>query len=242
MKTGQFRLSVLLTVVVATLMALPVAADDEASPSWEFYVAPSVFAAGVTGSLTTGGDTFPINPALSDLVDEVQPGGFVTFQGRKGRWGFVADLGFLSSKGVGSSDEPIEVELDNLIVEGDATYTPAEGLRFLFGFRAYDLSQMVTVPGSPRTESDTNVVDPIVGAMGEWNLGESWLFRIRGDVGGLGISSEMTYQGSLLFGYQFDERWDLHFGYRVFWYQIQKDSVQTNIRLSGLNVGFGYRF
>jgi len=209
---------------------------------WRFYVAPSVFGAGMTGNLTTGGNTFPINASLDDLTENIQFGPFLTLSGKKGAWGFVADVGYLGSKGTGTADEPIDVDLDNLIVEGDAAYSPADGLTLLLGLRMYKISQTVTLPSSPAEESSTTVVDPIFGARGEWDLNDAWLFRIRGDVGGLGISSEMTYQGSLLFGWRFSEAWDLHFGYRVFWYQIQKDSIQTNIRLSGLNIGVGYDF
>ena len=63
------------------------------SSAWRFYVAPSVFGAGMTGNLTTGGNTYAINPTLSDLTDNLQFGPFLTFYGQKAEWGFVADVG-----------------------------------------------------------------------------------------------------------------------------------------------------
>jgi len=214
------------------------------SVTWEFSLKPYVFLSGLAGAVTAGDVTFPINSSFSDLVDNLRVGGFVSLAGTKGRWGFLADLEYISLKGESAGRVPAELRLDTTIGELDATFGPAPGfgLRFLGGVRLFDVSQSLRVADDPALEASATVVDPILGAVGTWELGDRWRFGMRGDIGGFGVGSEFTYQLMLEFQLRISGSVGLPFGYRVLGYQIRQESLQLDTRLGGLFLGLEFRF
>ena len=223
------------------------AANPQITPEsvpWRYSVKPYLFLSGVSGSITSDNVTFPINSSFSELVENLRFGGFVSLAATKGQWGFWADLEYISLKGSGSGRVPVDLILDTLIGELDATYSPSPGssLRFVGGVRLFDVSQSLVVSDDPAAEVSTTVVDPIVGAVGTWDLGENWVYQMRGDIGGFGVGSEFTYQLMLEFQWQISESVGLPFGYRVLSYQIRQDSLWLDTRLSGLFAGLDFRF
>ena len=198
----------------------------------------------MSGSITLDKVTFPINSSFSDLVDNLRVGGFLSLAGTKGHWGFFADIEYISLKGTSSTRVPVELRLDTLIGELDASYSPSRSseLRFVGGVRMFDVGQSLFISEEPALEASITVVDPIVGAVGNWELGEAWLFRMRGDIGGFGVGSEFTYQLMLEFQWRISDSVGLPFGYRVLSYQIRKDSNWLDTRLSGLFLGFEFSF
>jgi hypothetical protein len=131
-----------------------------------------------------------------------------------------------------------------VIAEADVTLRPGQAptLKFLAGGRVYSIVQTLSIGGEPLPNATTTVIDPIIGAKGEWTLGDRWDFEMRGDIGGFGLSSEFTYQ---LFA---SARWDishtlsLPFGYRILGYQIKTGDVWMDTRMGGLVLGLEFRF
>jgi hypothetical protein len=219
-------------------------AEAESSTKWRFSLRPYLFLSGVSGSVTAGPFTFPINSSFSDLLDNVQLGGFVAFTAEKGQWGLYTDFQYISLIGIGTSALDAELELDNLIAEADVTYRPASAptLKFLAGLRVYSIEQSVSILSQPLPKANTTVLDPIFGAQGEWALSERWDFEIRGDIGGFGISSEFTYQLMALFHWDLSSTVSIPFGYRILGYQIKTDEVWMKTQMGGLVLGLDIRF
>ena len=149
---------------------------------------------------------------------------------------------------LGLSDETpgptgnIQAELDMLVTELDASYSPsmAPSLQFLGGVRMIDVDQKVTFPLLPQESGSTTLYDPILGAQGTWPLGERWRFRLRGDVGGFGVGSELTYQAWSSFAWNFGSHWALDFGYRLLGYNIKESDVNMDAQFHGAFVGVTY--
>ena len=99
--------------------------------------------------------------------------------------------------------------------------------------RVYSVIQNVTLLGVEVPEANTTVVDPVLGAYGSWVLHDRWDFELRGDIGGFGVSSEFTYQMMALFRWGINDTLSIPFGYRVLGYQIRKDNIWMNTRMSG---------
>jgi hypothetical protein len=245
-----------LTVIVAsTVMAQGAeeggasAASPESSPGWTFDLSPYFFLSGVSGSITTANRTYPINATVSDLADNLRMGLWLSFKGSGRRWGFYSDLQYSSLVGktqVAEDDEEpvLEVQLDNLIVEGDATLAIRDysSLRFSAGIRVYYMTQELRFRTIPDEKVETTLVDPVFGARGDWDMGKKWRFALKGDIGGFGISSEFTYQLLMQFNWRFAKHWGLPFGYRLLSYTIATGGIMTDIRLAGLNLGVEYSF
>jgi hypothetical protein len=214
------------------------------APGWDFSLRPYFFMSGLSGAVTAGPVTVPINSGFGDLIDNLRIGGFLAFTAEKGQWGMYADFQYISLKG--SSTGPIDAELglDNLVAEADVSFRPANAptLKFLAGLRLYSVEQSLSIRGNPQPEASATVVDPILAAQGEWRLGERWDFELRGDIGGFGVGSEFTYQLLALAHWNISRSVNLPFGYRILSYQIRTGDIWMNTRMSGLVLGLDFRF
>jgi len=221
-----------------------VPAEDSGASEWRFVLRPYMYLSGLSGSITAGPITFPINSSFGDIFDNLRIGGFLGFTAEKGQWGIYSDFQYISLIGESESRFEMELELENVIGEVDATFRPGgdTGLKFLAGVRVYSIDQTLRIRGEPLFKANTTVIDPVVGAHGSWALSNRWHFDMRGDVGGFGVSSEATYQLALYFRWDVSRSVGIPFGYRILGYQIKDDDVWMNTRMSGLVLGLDFRF
>ena len=215
-----------------------------AGSSWKFAVRPYFFLAGISGSVTAGSNTIPINSTFGDILDNVKLSLFTAVTAEKGRWGVYGDFQYIDLNAEGTGPVSSTVGLRNIIAELDATLRPhaAGGLRALLGVRAYQVDQTVTIGANPPIKASTLVIDPIIGAMGEWTLGDRWEFELRGDVGGFGASSEFTSQMSLVTLYHVSRSVSIPMGYRTLGYRIKDDDIWMDTEMGGLVIGADIRF
>ena len=170
---------------------------------------------------------------------------FVYLEAERGRWGLIGDLDLLTSEDRSDiATGTVKIEEDTLIGELDATWRVAEGssLQFLLGLRVLDTEQDIDRPVLPDVSTDTTQIDPVVGAQGTWPLGERFQFRLRGDVGGFGLDSELTYQMFGVLAWEFVPHWGLTAGYRMLGWEFESDGVDNDLRLSGLLFGLAASF
>jgi len=241
---GLLAASPALAETPATEKPEPGSSAETASPSgWRLALRPYFFLSGVSGSVTAEPLTFPINSTVGELLGDVEIGAFVAFTAEKGQWGLYVDLQYISLVGEGTSTVDAKLALENVIAEADLTFRPSgvPTLKFLAGLRVYSLDQTLSFTSLPQIEATTTVYDPILGAIGEWRLGDRWGFEIRGDIGGFGISSEFTYQMMALFHAGLSDTVSIPFGFRVLGYQIKTGDVSMNTRMSGLVLGVDIR-
>jgi hypothetical protein len=222
----------------------PLTENSEVPSDWSFSLRPYFFLSGISGSVTVDPLTFPINSSFAKIVQRVELGGFLSFTAEKNRWGVNADFQYINLYGESSLLRDTSMDLKNVIGEVDLLYRPevAPTLRFLVGVRVYSVIQNVTLLGVAVPEANTTVVDPVLGAYGSWMLHDRWHFELRGDIGGFGVSSEFTYQMMALFRWGINDTLSLPFGYRVLGYQIRKDDIWMNTRMSGAVLGLDIRF
>jgi hypothetical protein len=228
---------------VDTVRAHPSLAQEQASASqpasWQFMASIYLWLAHKRGVIELDNVGIPL-----DDPDE-SSGAFLYLEAERGRWGLIGDLDLLSN--VDRTDTvagTVKVEEDTLIGEVDATWRAGEGssLQFLLGLRVLDSEQDIDRPVLPDVSTSTTQVDPIVGAQGTWPLGDRFRFRLRGDVGGFGLDSEITYQMFGVLAWEFVPHWGLTAGYRMLGWEFESDGVDNDLRLSGLLFGLAASF
>jgi hypothetical protein len=224
-------------------MARPDPVTPTAVPGWSTTLRPYLFLAGVSGSITAGPSTIPINSSFGELLDNLQPSFFTAVAFEKGMWGVYADFQYISLEGEGTGMLGTTVGLKNIIGEADFTLRPSRGstLRLLAGLRGYQVDQRVTLGDTLVIRGETFVLDPIIGAMGTWDLGDRWQFEMRGDIGGFGISSEFTSQLSIVAMYDVSGTISIPFGYRIINYRIKDEDIWMDTSMGGLVVGVDIR-
>lgn len=228
----------------AAAPADPLTENSEISPEWRYSLRPYFFLSGISGSVTVDPVTFPLNSGFKDIIQHVKLGGFISFTATKNRWGVNADFQYINLFGESSLSRDTSVDLKNVIGEVDLLFRPevAPTLHFLVGVRVYSIIQNVSLLGLAVPEANTTVVDPVLGAYGAWMLHERWDFELRGDIGGFGVSSDFTYQMMALFRWGINDTLSIPFGYRVLGYQIKKDDIWMDTRMSGAMLGLDIRF
>lgn len=98
-----------------------------------------------------------------------------------------------------------------------------------------------TISKSPVSASK-EWVDPFVGLRGRCDIWEDWYLAARGDVGGFGVSSELTWNLYGALGYQITERTSLELGYRYLSVDYQSGDFIYDMAVKGPFVGVHIEF
>lgn len=226
-------------------VSAPQTGQDPLPDDWRFHAGIYMWGAGIDGTATSGNVGVPINESFSDILDNLEFAAMAAFEGKKGQWGFRLDGIYMDLEGSGQGlAGTIDTRIETLVAEADVLFSPRgnPGLDFLAGVRVLGIDTEIDFPLAADVSGDETFVDPIIGAQGTWDLGEDWMFRLRGDVGGFGASSELTYQFLGFFRWGFAESWGLDFGYRMLGYDVDKGDVDLDVRFQGLIVGVDYAF
>lgn len=92
-------------------------------------------------------------------------------------------------------------------------------------------------------------IDPFIGLRISAKLSQSWEASLRGDIGGFGVSSDLTWQAIALVGYRFrllGANAEAGFGYRALSWRFSNGSgaqqFKWNATLHGPILGLAFRF
>ena len=95
----------------------------------------------------------------------------------------------------------------------------------------------------PEEVSDTQAwVDPIIGFRGRYNLTDKCYFAARGDIGGFGVSSDLTLNAFGAVGYQWNKTFSTELGYRYFYVDYAHDGFVFDAATKGLFLGATFKF
>jgi hypothetical protein len=97
------------------------------------------------------------------------------------------------------------------------------------------------IPDSPLAASKA-WVDPFVGFRGRCQLWEDWYLTARGDIGGFGVGSELTWNVFAALGLDLNERTSMELGYRHLQIDYQSGPVSLDAAMKGPYVGMRIEF
>ncbi len=93
---------------------------------------------------------------------------------------------------------------------------------------------------------DAGWVDPLVGLNFEVPVSGKWRYTLRGDVGGFGIGSDLTWHALTKFTYHPSERFGWYLGYRVIAYDYEdgqdRNYQRYDLRQHGPGAGIAISF
>jgi len=251
MKFHAPRHSRVLAALILTGLASPAYAA-EGDPSWDWMVAPYVWNAGISTDLSTGvPPTFGENTTVFEgVLDEIDGVFEVHAEGKGDHFGVMADFTFF---GLASESDfaslRTETDLDMRLFDAAMTWSPGDtrgrGFDVIGGLRYIDADMSVAFrPYNPATPSVTihlaeTYNDFLLGARYTWELSDKWLLTARGDFstgdsdGTLGASIVAQYLTS-------NGAWQ--FGYRYLDLSVDTNYLSTDLTLSGVVIGYGFRF
>jgi len=186
-------------------------------------------------------------------------------EGHRDRWGLFLDTihAKLSVDGR-SALVRADVDVELAIVELGGFYRLREGswsadaepglnrvtFDVLGGGRYYHVDTDIDIKGlGPfgvriKVDDDEDWVDPIIGLRARADLTQKLFLKLRGDIGGFGISDSSDVSTQLLaaFGYQLNERWVILAGYRYLGVDYQDGGFLLDVDISGPILGVAFTF
>jgi hypothetical protein len=212
---------ILAAVVMVCVMGLicPMAyGEDSTSSDWEFGLAPMyLWAVSIDGDQTVNGNDVDLDVPFSDIFDKLNGALTFHFEGlHKSRWGFFTDLNYIVLE---MDDGPVDIDFTEIYFEVAGFYRWTEGPHTLDGFGGLRYTSMDVDLDFPGPVLDTDQrkdwVDPYLGARWDWMFAEKWMTKLRGDIGGFGIGSDLTYNLVGLVDFKPWQHVSLFGGYRV---------------------------
>ena len=218
---------------------------------WRVGTSMYVWATRLDGDMTFRGTTVPVDVPFDKVFDNLK----FTFMGLvevgKGRWSFMSDLFYAklepsTSNELATFDSQIEQFIGNFAVFYRVVETSTTRLDTYAGARVNWMETDVDIKfrGGPSfsESADKTWVDPIIGVRFHHDLNEKWFVRALADIGGFGVSSDITWQGMTSLGYRVTDNASLGLGYRGIGTDYTSGGTTYDVISHGLLLGFEYKF
>jgi len=189
-----------------------------ANSGWDFQVAPYMWFLSLNGDVTVRGQESDLDLNFSDIWDELNIAGMVTFDARKGKWGIFGDTIYANlgkSKKVGGIKIDPTVKLARLAAGGSyqlGTWRlsdtagksgPSVTVDGMFGVSYTYLDIDLDFKRIRDASGHKDWFDPLIGARAFFDLSERWTLALQGNVGGFGVGSDFTWGAMGTIGYRF---------------------------------------
>ncbi len=255
----QLLLLLLLSPFVSfTGSASPAAPVDESAAKdqspWRFRLAPYAWLTSTSGTIGVGPLSTDAGMDSSTILSNLQIGAMFVAEVAYDRWSFENDLIYARFQTANDTPGPIFGELKSTLYELFWTsyvgYHVVQCDRFTMdvqaGFRMASMGLELELtpgllPGRSRYWTRT-WIDPVIGLRTRTYLND-WLFiPIRGDIGGFGANSELTWQAFAGVGAQISRWAALVVGYRSLGYNYDQANFEYNVNTHGPLLGFEVSF
>jgi opacity protein-like surface antigen len=229
--------SILLILVLASLSASARSQDAAAGrDDWKFTVEPYIWLPSLSGQGQT--NTSPsVDVNVVGDFDVGLPVAFravapedrysISFDGLYARW--VDDQGATETK----------TQLG--LIEGGFGYPVAKTCSLEAGLRYLEVDYDVDI-GAFSSRAKASFLDPWVGARAEFKLADQWSTSIRGDVGGFGVGSDLSWQALALVAWKPSDNWRFDLGYRAFAADFNDSGLEYDLLAYGPIIGVGWSF
>jgi len=244
-------------MVFAGSVEKPAVIDESAETSespWRFRITPYGWLPSTSGSVGAGPLSANAGVSSSKLISNLNLGVMLDIEVAYKRWSLENDLVYAKLESSTSDTQPFYGELKTTAYQ--LFWTSYLGYRvidtkpftmdLLGGFRMISLGlngelTPGVLPGLSRSWTRT-WVDPVIGLRTQTYL-THWLFLpIRGDIGGFGANSELTWQALAGVGGQISRWFSLIVGYRALGYNYDQAGFRYDVNTHGPVVALNFTF
>ncbi|HEY8960662.1 MAG TPA: hypothetical protein VIM57_00550 [Luteolibacter sp.] len=218
------------------------------TPTWSYRVALYGWAQSLDGDVTVRGVAAPVDLKFNDLLQDLDMAFMGLAEVKRGRWGLLVDVNYAHVSD--SLDPPfgggsIEFHMRQWLINGYATYDivhdGATDLDVFAGAR-FNSMELELETGLGTRANDKQWIDPVIGLRFQRSLSESFFFRAIGDIGGFGVSSDLTWQAFAGFGWRFRSNGNALLGYRAIDTDYDHGSFQYDVTAHGPVLGVEFTF
>jgi hypothetical protein len=220
---------------------------------WSFRVAPYAWVPAIDGSISIGPLTAPVDISFSDTLDKLDMAFMGVVEMGYKRWMLGADWVYgnfskdLPGRGpFGSFRYQYSQWLISPTLAYRAVQTDAYHMDVFVGARVTSLDATLTGRfaggGQIQGGAEKAWVDPFIGVRGQAGLGENFLLRYNGDIGGFGVSSDLVWSAFVGVGYDFNKSASVAIGYRGLGFDYASGATAFDLVSHGPLIGFEIRF
>ena len=203
------------------------AQEDTVNKKWHFLAEPYLMFPYMDGETGIGNNLIlPVDANPGDVFSKLQIGAMLYLEAQTDKWAITSDLVYMNLNQElrpGILIHEGEVTAKQLIWEAAGLYRLVPCLEVGIGGRLNYVQTSVdgrinVIPAGTEAISGRHHktwFDPII--IGRWktDIKDKWLFQARGDLGGFGVGSDLTWQLQGYLGYRFTKLFQLSAGYRI---------------------------
>jgi outer membrane protein OmpA-like peptidoglycan-associated protein len=215
------------TVLIAATAATPAQAAEK---EWNIEVMPYLWASGIKGDASIGGEDIEIDASFTDLMEMMEIGGGLLMRAERSQWVLWTQVDYMAMNTDKLDDSPDGVRLDSnstLLTGGfGRNFGGSESKRsvdVLLGVRYLELDNKLRIDTLGTFKAKTDFTDPVLILRPSFRLSERWRLNPTFSYGN-GGDSESTYELQPQIQFQMTERAALRFGYRKLHYKIENSS------------------
>ncbi len=251
--------------VLVTAVAVAIAAPLGAAADWSHTVTPYLWGSGMSGKTAVGTAT-PAGPleadvdvGFDDILSNLKFGIMGSYRGdRSDGWVVMADYIYMSLEAdkpsnVGPVLVDTTVEVQQTAFEFDLGYRVNDQVTVFAGLRYNDvdadLDVVRTGPGAGASRAASkgdSWIDPVVGVTARYPINETWSLGVRGDVGGFGVGSDLTWQMMASVNWKVRDNLEVVAGYRYLDADYEDgsgaDLFKYDMVTSGPGIGVSFKF
>jgi hypothetical protein len=203
------------------------AAADESSQQWRQTLFIYGMGAAIDGTAQIGDVKVPVDASMSDVFSNLEFGAMGAYRLENDTWSFTTDVTYMGLGGSSRTQGGLvkgDVDVDQFTLMGTVGWRLSGHVEGLFSLAYFDLStdlQVETTAPISGTVTTRNAstgaswIDPLVGLQYSTPLGDTWRLNLRGDVGGFGVGSDLSYQLLANVRWQANDTVGVVLGYRI---------------------------
>ncbi len=212
---------------------------------WALDLTLYAFAAGLDGEIGARRVDADVDVDFFDILENLEFAAMGKVRMGYDRWALTTDILYL---GLGASNNIAIADLDQWMVEPTVSYRVNQYFEPLAGVRYNYLKASVNgrILGIVQATGIQEWVDPIIGANLTLPLSETVDLNFRGDVGGFGVGSDITWQMYPRVTWRFHRHFSVDAGYRLLYMDYldgeQLKRFDLEVLIHGPQIGFTAHF
>ena len=244
-------------LIFTILSGSPARAGDAAEGAWEYVLEPYIMFPNMQGTVGLGNHDGPVDEDPGDIFSNLEMGAMLYAEANNGSWAFSSDLLYMKlgadvqPRGILDSGE-VEVAQVGWELAAMRRVSPWLELGVAAVYNSIEAElNLVFIPLAGMTpvigrKTDQDWIDPVLVARVTHDLNDKWFLHGRGNIGGFGVGSDLTWQIQLDAGYRFSDRAYMTLGYRVididYAHGSGADRFVYDMSTFGPQLRFGFRF
>ena len=225
--------NIAITLALAGTLVVPALRAEEPN-KWTFDVTLYGLAASMSGNAAVKGIDAPVDIGFDKIWDNLNFGAMGTVRVGYDRWALSTDVIYMDLEG---TKNQFSLSVQQWMVLPALEYRVHRQITVFAGAQYNSLSMELNGPAGRNPSGTQDWWDPIVGTQLSLPLGKHFSLNVRGDIGGFGLGSDLTWQAFPYVNWQFAQWGSLQLGYRWIYADYETGSGPNRFKYDVLTQG-----